>query len=74
MLESKNCHQRFTALEEKAAFTSDDGVDIFVLGARFQNNISYGHGDFPVDTQDMIESSLLGRKQLKLPYLNKYSH
>ncbi|PLR98807.1 hypothetical protein [Bacillus sp. T33-2] len=74
MRESKNCHHRFSAHEENVGFISDDGVDVFVAGARFQKCISCGHMEFPTDSNEIIEVSLTEkRNQYQIPknlYIN----
>lgn len=74
MRESKNCHHRFSVHEENMGFLTDDGVDVFIAGARFQKSISCGHMEIPVETHDVILASLIEkRSELPTPktlYLN----
>ncbi|WP_121612200.1 hypothetical protein [Mesobacillus foraminis] len=62
MRESKNCHHRFSVHEENIGFQSDDGVDVFLSGSRFQKSISCGHMEFPGDSNDYILTSLIEKK------------
>lgn len=62
MRESKNCHHRFSVHEENLGFQSDDGVDVFVAGARFQKTISCGHMEFPSEPNDLILASLIEKR------------
>jgi hypothetical protein len=62
MRESKNCHRRFSVLEENVGFLTDDGVDVFIAGARFQKTISCGHMEFPAENHDIILASLIEKR------------
>lgn len=62
MRESKNCHHRFAIHEEIVAFMTDDGINLFGSGARFQKSISCGHTEFPVETDEMIEAVLTEKR------------
>ena len=59
MRESKNCHHRFSIHGEDLGFLNDDGINVFVAGARFQKTISCGHMEFPVENNEVIVSSLI---------------
>lgn len=62
MRESKNCHHRFSVYEEDLGFLTDDGVNVFVAGARFQKSISCGHMEFPVEKNDVISATLIEKR------------
>ncbi|MBY0096762.1 hypothetical protein [Mesobacillus maritimus] len=62
MRESKNCHHRFSVHEENLSFLTDDGVDVFVAGARFQKTISCGHMETPYENNDMLVSCLIEKR------------
>lgn len=57
MRESKNCHHRFSLHEENVGFTTNDGIDVFIAGARFQKCITCGHMELPVEQNELIEAS-----------------
>ncbi|CAM3739200.1 hypothetical protein [Mesobacillus zeae] len=58
MRESKNCYHRFSVHEENLGFITNDGIDLFVAGSRFQKCISCGHMEFMVETSELIEEAL----------------
>jgi hypothetical protein len=62
MRESKNCHHRFSVHEENLGFLTDDGVDVFVAGARFQKTISCGHMETPHENNDVLVASLVEKR------------
>lgn len=62
MRESKNCHHRFSLHEESVGFTTNDGVDIFTAGSRFQKCITCGHIEMPVEHSEMIEPSQIEKR------------
>lgn len=62
MRESKNCHHRFSIHEENLGFLTDDGVDVFVAGARFQKTISCGHMETPCENNDVLVASLVEKR------------
>ncbi|SEN58092.1 hypothetical protein SAMN05192533_11597 [Mesobacillus persicus] len=62
MRESKNCHHRFSVHEENLGFMTDDGVNVFVAGARFQKTISCGHMEAPSEHMDVMIASLVEKR------------
>jgi hypothetical protein len=58
MIEMKNCQHLFSDCNENYAFTTDDGIEVFVSGAAYQTCMSCGHTEFPLETKELIESSL----------------
>lgn len=62
MRESKNCHHHFSFHEENVGFTTNDGVDLFNSGSRFQKTITCGHIELPVDHNEMIEASQIEKR------------
>ncbi|MCM3588078.1 hypothetical protein M3182_20450 [Mesobacillus maritimus] len=62
MRESKNCHHRFAVHEENLGFLTDDGIEVFIAGARFQKTISCGHKETTTDMDEILTGSLLERR------------
>ncbi|EIJ78176.1 hypothetical protein PB1_11469 [Bacillus methanolicus PB1] len=58
MIEVKNCKHLFSNSNENYVFTTDDGIEVFVTGAAYQKCMSCGHAEFPLETKELIESSL----------------
>ncbi|MBT2695499.1 hypothetical protein [Bacillus sp. ISL-55] len=73
MRESKNCHHRFSMHEENAGFRTNDGVDIFTAGARFQKCITCGHIELPVEQSEMIEPSQIEKRNNLFAPKNMYA-
>ncbi|MBM4761964.1 hypothetical protein [Bacillus sp. B15-48] len=68
MRESKNCYHRFSVHKENIGFLTDDGIDLFIAGARFQKNNSGGHMEFPIVNDEIISTSLIERRnELQTP-------
>ena len=63
MRESKNCHYRFSIHEDTIGFLTDDGIEIFSPGARFQKALTCGHPEFPVEADALIFQSLKEKRQ-----------
>ncbi|HAQ07307.1 MAG TPA: hypothetical protein DCR24_07230, partial [Bacillus bacterium] len=62
MRESKSCQHRFSLHEENAGFPPNDGVDVFIAGARFQKCISNSHMELPVEQSELIEASQIEKR------------
>lgn len=62
MRESKNCYHRFSLHDENVGFKTNDGVDVFISGARFQNCITSGHMELPVEQNEMVEASQIEKR------------
>ncbi|UQD52094.1 hypothetical protein C0971_08770 [Bacillus methanolicus] len=58
MIEVKNCQHLFFDSNENYVFTTDDGIEVFVTGAAYQKCMSCGHAEFPLETKELIQSSL----------------
>ena len=61
--ESKNCHYRFSIHEENIGFLTDDGIEIFLPGTRFQKALTCGHTEFPVESDSVLCPSLIERRR-----------
>ncbi|MFE8699523.1 hypothetical protein ACFYKX_02675 [Cytobacillus sp. FJAT-54145] len=57
MQEHSRCHHRLNS-EENVAFTTEDGIEVYVAGAAFEKCVTCGHVDFPLESKEMIDSSL----------------
>lgn len=73
MSESKNCHHRFSLHEEHVGFTTNDGVDIFTSGSRFQKHITCGHIELPVEHCELIESTQIEKRNNLFAPKNMYA-
>lgn len=62
MRESKNCHHRFSTHEENVGFPTNDGIDVFISGARFQKYITCDHIELPVEPADLIETCQIEKR------------
>lgn len=62
MSESRNCHHRFSLHAETIGFTTNDGLDVFNAGTRFQKSITYSHMELPVDTNELIEATQIEKR------------
>jgi hypothetical protein len=72
MSDSKNCHHRFSLHEENVGFTTNDGVDVFNAGTRFQKCITCGHMELPVEASDMIEATQIEKRNNLFAPKNMY--
>jgi hypothetical protein len=72
MSETKNCYHRFSLHEENVGFTTNDGVDLFNAGTRFQKCITCGHTELPVETSDMIEANQIEKRNNLFSQKNMY--
>lgn len=63
MQEHSHCHHRFTEMNGPAVFQTEDGIEVNVSGGAFQKCTTCGHIDFPIDTREVIESSLKETKR-----------
>lgn len=72
MLEIKNCQHLFSDCSENYAFTTDDGIEVFVSGAEFQKCMSCGHTEFPFETKELIETTLKERRKISQPSTQMY--
>ncbi|WP_210365147.1 hypothetical protein [Bacillus sp. REN3] len=72
MRNSKSCHHRFSAHEENVGFPTNDGIDVFVSGARFQKHITCDHIDLPVEPAELIETSQIEKRNNQFAPKNLY--
>lgn len=63
MHELKHSSHRFSNYEVNVAFPSEDGIDVFLTGARFQQCLWCGESELPMETKEIIESSLAEKRK-----------
>lgn len=72
MSQLKNGYHRFSLHEENVGFTTNDGVNIFIAGTRFQKCITGGHTELPVDSSEMIEANQIEKRNNLFAPKNMY--
>lgn len=63
MHELKHSSHRFSNYEENVHFLNEDGIDVFLTGARFQHCLSCTELEFQLETKEMIESALSEKRK-----------
>ncbi|WP_318508891.1 hypothetical protein [Bacillus sp. T3] len=63
MHELKHSSHRFSTYEENVLFLNEDGIDVFLTGARFQHCLSCADLDLQVENKEIIESALSEKRR-----------
>lgn len=72
MSESKKGYHRLSLYEENVGFTTNDGVDIFNAGTRFQKSITCVHTELPVDSSELIAANQIEKRNNLFAPKNMY--
>jgi hypothetical protein len=63
MHEHKHSSHRFSNYEMSAAFPNEDGIDVFLAGARFQHCLASAESDIQMELKESIEASLIEKRK-----------
>ncbi|MFB6467142.1 hypothetical protein ACE38V_09975 [Cytobacillus sp. Hz8] len=74
MQEIMSCHHRFSTYDNNFAYTTEDGIEVYVVESDWQKCSTCGHVDFPISSMETTKINLQEKRNYPHSPKENYVH